>query len=110
MRLANRWSLDPTTLDSVAAEPGLGHVALVPGGVALGARAQDRLTSWENCPVNSPGNAPASIAGSLDDRKTFALAVGLEPQGEPVCGHGCMTVLFVLRSRMSAVHLAGSTR
>ena len=30
MRLANRWSLDPTTLDSVAAEPGLGHVALVP--------------------------------------------------------------------------------
>ena len=30
MRLANRWSLDPTTLDSVAAERGLGHVALVP--------------------------------------------------------------------------------
>jgi hypothetical protein len=32
MRLANRWSLDPTTLDSVAVEPGLGHVTGAPAG------------------------------------------------------------------------------
>ena len=30
MRLANRWSLDPTTLDGVPAEVGLGYVAAVP--------------------------------------------------------------------------------
>jgi hypothetical protein len=30
MRLANRWSLDPTTLDSVAVEPGLGYVTGAP--------------------------------------------------------------------------------
>jgi len=31
MRLANRWSLDPTTLDGVAADPGVGCIAMVPG-------------------------------------------------------------------------------
>ena len=100
MRLASRWSLDPTTLNETHAPAAFGHIAH--GAAELARRAHPSRRVAADSPQLTIQRASAT-------RSSRALPVSRR-SARPSGGQGRTTVRLTLRSSSRLVQLAGSTR
>ncbi len=101
MRLASRWSIDPTTLYEEHA-PQARLYRLTANWLAVRATAQSGLIS--------PPCGTHRIDQSLATAKSSRSLPASSRSARPSTGHGRATVRLVVRSSSRPVQLAGSTR